>query len=281
MSNSPEGLTFMKKKWVLDPDIMSGKRPSRHQHLYYDGDEYVIEESPLVVPNGKWVMERPLISGYWSWLVGIDYSELEQVTLHSLYGDSHILYISDKPFGYVVADGEDVDRLVYPAEVKSSGHKTLDYARQVWKGELGRGVRTAALDYVRQPLASSRGLGMKARERRRGQYGWVKLSDLGEMSGCGYNPDKDVELILGYWQFSGHRNYRHYENDQDGGQLVDVAWGSRLDIKLGDAEFKSVTREQFREEGSDTSELWVRRGFAYTILRLQALGVKPEVMQPV
>ena len=277
MANAPEGRTYMKKQWVLDPDIVSGRRPSRHNHRYYDGDEYVIEETPFVVPNGKWVMERPLIC--WSWLVGIDHSELEQVTLHSLYGTYEVLYISDKPFGYICVDEEDVDQSVHPAEVKSNGRKTLVYARQVHKGELGRGVRTPMLDYIRQPLASHRCPGMKSRERRRGQYGWVKLSDLGEMSGCGYRPNKEVELILSFWQFSGHRNYRYYENDQDGGQLVDVAWGSSLDIELGTAEFKSLTQSQFRKECDDTSEVWVRRGFAYTILRLQALGVQPVVPQ--
>lgn len=275
MTNAPEGRTYMKKKWVLDPDIESGKRPSRHHHSYYDGDEYVIEETPFVVPNGKWVVERPLISGYWSWLVGIDHSELEQVTLHSLYGTYEVLYISDKPFGYVCVDGEDVDQSVYPNEVKASGRKILEYARQVHKGELGRGVNTPTLDYVREPLAPHRGHGMKARERRRGQYGWVKLGNLGEMARVGYNHPDHIELILGFWQFSGHL---HWQNGQRAGTLVDVAWGSGLDIQLGTAEFKSLTQEQFREECSDTSEVWVRRGFAYTILRLQALGVQPTVL---
>lgn len=273
MTNSPEGRTYMKKQWVLDPDIVSGKRRSRHYHDYYDADEYVIKETPFVVPNGKWVLEKTLIAGRWSWLVGIDNSELEQVTLHSLYGTYEVLYISDKPFGYICADEEDVDQ----SEVKPSGRKTLVYARQIHKGELGRGVHVPRLSYVRQPFESHRGLHMKARERRRGQRGWVKLVDLGEMAGCGYRPDAQIELVLGYWQFSGHLSW---ENGRRVGTLVDVAWGAPYDIKDGTAEFRSLTQEQFREECSDTSEVWVRRGFAYTILRLQALGVQPEFLQP-
>ena len=84
MANAPEGRTYMKKQWVLDPDIVSGRRPSRHHHRYYDADEYVIEKTPFVVPNGKWVMEETLVAGRSSWLVGIDHSELKQATLSSL-----------------------------------------------------------------------------------------------------------------------------------------------------------------------------------------------------
>lgn len=272
MANAPEGRTYMKKQWVLDPDIVSGRRPSRHHHRYYDADEYVIEKTPFVVPNGKWVMEETLVAGRSSWLVGIDHSELKQATLSSLYGAHEVLYISDKPFGYVCADEEDVDPL--SLQVKPGRRKTLVYARQVHKGELGRGVRIPWLDYVREPLAPHRGHNMKARDRRRGQYGWVKLVDLGEMT-VGYRPSDLVELILGYWQFSGHRNY------QDDGQLVDVAWGSHHDIKDGTAEFRSLTCKQFRDECDDLSEMWVRCGFARTILRLQALAVQPEATQPV
>lgn len=239
-------------------------------------EDYVRTETPHLVPNGKWVMERP--SWGCGYLAGVEFDELEQLLYNDKDDVRRGIFICDRPFGFVMVEPEDV--IVYPDVVKPSSRKTLVYARQVHKGELGRGVHTPTLDYVRQPLPSHRGLGMKARERRRGQHGWVKLADLGEMSGCGYRPDKEVELILGFWQFSGHRNYRFYENDQDGGQLVDVAWGSGLDIESGNAEFKSLTQEQFRKECFDTSEVWVRRGFAYTILRLQALGVKPEVLQP-
>lgn len=249
VTNDPQGRTYTIWSTMLDPYIGDS--------LLAPTDEYIDIDTPYVVPNGKWVMEWY----YGGHPVGVTREEIEEVD----NGLGQVLWVSDKPFGCVRTDAED--------------RKTLVYARQVWKGELGHGVNTPKLDYVREPLASHRGLGMKARERRRGQYGWVKLAELGEIT-VGYSPDKQVELVLGYWQFSGHRNYRYYENDQDGGQLVDVAWGSSLDIELGTAEFKSLTQEQFREECSDTSEVWIRRGFAYTILRLQALGVQPEVTHP-
>lgn len=267
MTNSPEGLTFIDYSWVATLNgynYTSHTSPDEVRRTCRDGwyigkGEVVTEvQTPHVVPNGKWVARG------FGLPVGLERDELEELEYHDKDGRYHRLFVGYKSFGLVGTDSE--------------GRKTLVYARQVHKGELGQGVRIPALDYVRQPFEPNQELSMKARERRRGRYGWVKLADLGEMT-VGHRPDKQGELVLSYWQFSGHRNYRHYENDQDGGQLVDVAWGSSLDIENGTAEFKSLTREQFREECSDTSEVWVRRGFAYTILRLQALGVQPEVMQ--
>lgn len=267
MTNDRNGLTFIDYRWDvrlnshtysshMSPDEML------RRHYYYVGEGELVTEiqTPHLVPNGKWIA-----SGFGS-PVNVELDELKELEYHDKDGFYHRLLIGDKPFGLVGTDPE--------------GRKTLVYARQVHEGELGRGVRTPTLDYVRQPDPSHKTKGRNARARRHGQRGWVKLADLGELSRCGYRPDKQVELILGYWQFSGHRNYEYYENDQDGGQLVDVAWGSGHDIELGTAEFKSMTREQFRKECSNTSEVWVRRGFAYTILRLQVLGVTPEVLQP-
>lgn len=278
VTNDHTGLTFIDHSWVATlggHSYTSHTSPDevRRRHGYYIGEGEVVTEiqTSHVVPNGKWVARQQFGC---NWPVGVDHDELEMLEYHDKDGIYRRLFIGDKPFGFVNMDSEDV--IVYPDMVKPTGRKTLVYARQVWKGEEGRGVHIPRLDYVRQPLAPHRGLGMKARERRRGQYGWVKLADLGEMT-VGYRPDKQVELVLGYWQFSGHESW---QNGQKVGTLVDVAWGSSLDIELGEAEFMSLTQWQFREECDDTSEVWVRRGFAYTILRLQALGVQPEVQQP-
>ena len=275
LTHVPEGRTYMKKQSVLDPDIVSGKRPSRHHHRYYDGDEYVIEETPYVVPNGKWVMEKSLMTGRWSWLVGIDHSEFEQITLHSLYGYPEMLYISDKPFGYVYAYEEDVDQSVYPAEVKSSGYKTLVYARQIHKGELGQSVPIPRLQYVRQ-ASHKPGYAMSARDKRRGNLGWVRFEWLVEALCL---PQRQArEIILGYAQFSGHH---HYIDDRIVGRLIDVVLAMFEDeIKHKTPEVLSVAPETFRrftDENPDT--LWIRHGFAKTILRLQALGYQPATME--
>lgn len=277
MSDAPEGRTYIDYSWEArlgsrtytchtSPDEV------RRRYSYYiDKGEVVTEvQTPHVVPNGKWVAEQ----GYgYNWPVGVGSDELNQLEYHDKNGVYHRLFTSDKPFGFVAVDLDDCEG--NPMRIDSSVRKTLVYARQVHKGELGRGVPIPTVDYVRQPFEPHQKLGMKARERRRGQYGWVKLAELGEMT-VGYRPDQQIELVLDYWQFSGHLSW---QKGQRIGTLVDVAWGSSLDIQLGNAEFMSLTREQFREECSDTSEVWVRRGFAYTVLRLLALGVRPELNQ--
>lgn len=282
MTNDREGLTFIDYSWKVTHNSRTNSfhmspEEMRRRHYHYMGEGEVVEEiqTPHVVPNGMWVLERPSFG--WAWLTGVEFKELELFEYHDKDGIYHRLYSCDKPFGYIVADGDDVDHSVNPKVVKSSGRKTLVYARQVHKGELGQGVRTPTLDYVRQPLAPHRGLAMKARERRRGQYGWVQMCDLGMAASMPFRRLDWIELVLGYWQFSGHVSWKNGQQ-----VLVDTMRGSAHEIELGNTTVVSMTLEQFRAEAEeDSDELWIRRGFAYTILRLQALGVKPEVTHPV
>ena len=272
MTDDKEGLTFTDYTWEIKP----GAKPhwSPMVGWTYPDTEARRIQTPHLVPNRMWVVNAL----YFGQPVGVEHEELTLLEYTTEDGARRRFYTCDKPFGLVSISV--TDAFVSQDTVDHDAQRRLTYARQVHKGELGQGVRIPKLDYVRQPLPSHRGQHMSARERRRGQRGWIKLWDLGEVfPGVGYSTTKQVELVLDYWQFSGHRNYGWYQNDQNGGQLVDVAWGSSLDIKLGTAEFKSLTREQFREECSDTSKVWVRRGFAFTLLRLQALGYKLKTTQ--
>lgn len=271
-----EGRTFTIKSLELDPEIASGRKfPANGR--YTTGADYHEVETPYVVPNGKWVASWP--SASWAKLVGADWSEIESVTLDTRYGGMSdfysTLYICDRPFGFVRKDMPWGNEYV---DGSNAYRSNLTVARQIHKGELGRTVPIPRIDYVRQPFGTHQKLSVtKAHQRRRG-YGWVKLADLGEVT-VGYNPDKVVELILGYWKFSGHLCYYNHKPD---GTLVDTVWGSSLDIQLGDVEVVSMTQGRFRREaGADTSEMWIRRGFAFTILRLQALGVEPTIPQSV
>lgn len=281
MTNSPEGLTFIDHRWDVrlngyTKTFHNSPENVRCRYGYYIGEGEVVTEvqTPLVVLNGKWVASLRFER---NWPVGVEWDQLEMLEYHDKAGICQRLFVSDKPFGFIAMDSEDV--IVYPDTVSATGRKVLVYARQVHRGELGRGVPTPTLDYVRQPIKpNTRHNIRKVRERRRGQHGWVQLSDLGRAASMPFSRLDWIDLILGYWQFSGHRNYWFYKNRQEGGQLVDVAWGSSLDIKNGTAEFESMTREQFIAAASENcDELWIRRGFAYTILRLQTLGVQPEV----
>ena len=244
MTNAPEGRTYIIKSILDDREI----------------------ETPFVVPNGKWVLD-----GCWHNVVGDQEREIQNVKLDTRrHGSENWITISDKPFGVVT-------KMLY--DTTAPWHvvrQRLQVARQIHHGELGKSVRIPSVDYVRQPFGPHQKLSVtKAHQRRRG-LGWVKLADLGEVT-VGYNPDKWIELVLGYFQFSGHL---HYVDGSAVGTLVDTVWGSSLDIKAGEVEVASMTPEQFRYHADlDTSELWIRRGFAFTILRLQALGVAPSVVQ--
>lgn len=218
--------------------------------------------TPHVVPDGKWIIERPLM--WWSWLVGAVFADTTTLDITDSNGVNHRYIICDKPFGYVMVENDDdVDLSKAPREPLPNAHRMFICARQVHKGELSRGV----------PLRKEIGY-VRARDKKRGN-GWVCLSDLSRAA------DLDAEdLIFGYWQFSGHRNYRWYENDQDGGQLVDVviAWTAD-DIEHKTPQVQSFTREQMRKHlfWSTDQNVWVRRGFAFTILRLLALGYMPAM----
>lgn len=262
MFDSSEGLTYTAydsaQHSVTDGCCTNPDMVSSSDGNFWD-THTVRAQTTHIVPNGKWVAT----TGYPP-VVGVERSELEMVEYHDKKGVYQSMFICDKPFGFVSMD--------------SYGRKTLVYARQVHKGELGQGVHIPTLECVIQASGPDTDPRASKAARKRRRRGWVKLAQLGEAS-VGYSPKSQVELVLGYWRFSGHRNHWHYSNDQTGGQLVDVAWGSSLDIKLGIAEFRSLTMKQFRKECSDTSEVWVRRGFALTILRLLALGVQPVVPQ--
>lgn len=269
MSNAPEGRTYIVKTLERNPHFTEEMQAYRDKidenpslilkpNGTFRPTPLIKVETPHVVPNGKWVLES------FHGLGQVLHSGEGDMELESFMpdGPNHVtVHVGDRPFGYVVADGHcDRPRL------------RLVSARQVHKGELGRGVPTLQLTYVRQPYRPNERPNLSARDQRRGR-GWVMLSELAELT-VGYNPNEWTKLVLGYWAYSGHLSY---EFGRPNGTLVDTMWGSKLDITFGDQEEVSMTYDQFAS--ADPSELWIRRGFAYTILRLRSLGVKLEVPQ--
>lgn len=262
MPNVIGGRTYMIASTVLNPDIESGKRrPS--SRLYAAAKDYIDIETPYVVPNGKWVLERP--SGA-TRLVGASQDEVDYVLIDTRYGQQRALYVSDQPFGFIVRDS------AFP--VASIGRERLFSAQQIHKGELGQTVPTRSLSYVRQAFEDgTKGNVTKSRERRRSNLGWVRLTDL--MSATNLSSH---ELLLGFWQFSGHLAY---EDGQVCGTLLDIVEASLPDEIEGRVpSVRSITRQEAEVlVGKSADNMWVRRGFAFTTLRLLALGEKPKVMQ--
>lgn len=281
MSNALEGRTYMKQKWVLDPDIVSGKKDSRHDHRYYDQDEYVIEKTPFDVPNGKWVMLQPLGCA-WRKLVGADYSEVEQVTLHNLYGIYHVLFVSDKPFGFITAN--ELEYVPGEQQPLPVGNRYVHVAQKIHRGELLPGIAIPSIEIARQAPDPSRKNGVyphsekgglkRNRDQRRNHIRWARLTDVIAASGLSAE-----EVLLGFWPFIG--SSYDYTNKQSGTMLHVVAADSAEFIKTGAPIVHFLHKEATREMMSEPiDDLWIRAGLAKAILHLLALGVKPEVMQP-
>lgn len=269
VTNALDGRTYISYEWKLKhAEIWRPRFP----------EDYTQVATSHIVPNGKWVMERP--HGY-AWIIGESLDEIEQLRYTDKYDVDRVLYISDKPFGWITAEEEDVDKTVYPPV--PNGRRRLRYAQQIHKGELGQGVPVERLPYVRQAYEDHQKPSVRhAHERRRG-YGWVRLADLVEATGLSYG-----DIVFGYWDYSGHKNYPIYDNGQEGGMLLDVVNAvTGLEIEGRTPRVHSMTQGAMFERLSSFSdcwpsieEIWVRRGFAYTVLRLQALGVQPYAMQP-
>lgn len=237
------GRVYMDYRWEV-----------KDEECYYTAsfpEDYVLVETPHLVPNGKWVMERP---HGWAWLVGVQFEELEKVEYLDKDGLRHRLYSCDKPFGYVTAlEAEYIAGKVYRVPV---GRRYLVCAQQIHKGELGQTVPFNRIPYVR------------AKDKKQGN-GWVRLSDLIAASGL-----SSEEIILGYWNHTSGRVF----------DIVRV--DSAEDIKGLVPLVHSLTETEMRDNLSDWlasgepyDTIMVRRGFAYTVLRLLALGVRPELHQ--
>lgn len=279
MTDSPEGRTYIDYRL----DVREGAREYfsvRYGCWLYEDKDVTEVQTPYVVPNGKWVMERPY---GWAWLIGVEFDELEVFQYADKQDTKHVLYISDKPFGYIVADEQDVDMTVYPRVIKPNGRKRLVCARQIHKGELGQTVPIPRIKYVRQAFEPNQRLSVrKSRERRRSNYGWVRLPDLVAATGIGVQ-----DTVFGFWNYSGHRN-NWLDNGQDGGVLLDIVRAWEDEIKGEVPAVRSLTKHEaammlggWHDWNFYVGDIWVRRGFAYTVLRLTALGVRPEVTQPV
>lgn len=203
-----------------------------------------------VIPNGMWVLER-FEGNARGDVVG---AEPEMIWYTDSAGIGRRVHYQTRPFGLVT---------------RNRGGRMLTCARQVHKGELGQAVPIPTVGYVRQPFKDGeKPTVTHAHQRRRGQHGWVMLGELAEAAGAGYDPNKWLQLVLDYWDFSLQRVGWPEELI-----VLKLAWGSKLDIQVRDTDERLMTRDEFWQLG-DPSELWVTGGFAKTVLRLQALGYK-------
>lgn len=205
-------------------------------------------ETPYVVPNGKWVAEYNYGNP-----IGPGREAIQEIVLETHGFQQSVLLVSDQPFGYVVT-GDGGRRCLYPA-------------RQIHKGELGRGPEVARLSYVRQAFPEgTKGSVRGAHQRRRG-YGWTRLGDLVKATGLSAG-----DIMAGYGKFAGRP---HYQAGLPVGTLFDiVVTNDEAEISGREPTITTLEMSEYTTTRLDDppESVWVRRGFATTVLRLQALG---------
>lgn len=254
-----EGFTLTHHTWTPRPGAEREFDVHCWQYLY-KREDIVHATQDIGVPNGMWYREWGY--GRQGTLVGADWADIEQRRYTDEQGAERTALVWGGPFGIVTSDYGDI-------------RKTLTCARQIHKGELGSVVSTAPLPYVRQAALKQR-IGMSARERRRSNLAWVRFTDLAKAAYV--SPNRMTQMVLNCWQFSGHLFYPEGVH-KPVATLVDITLASSEDeIKGRLPEDHAVDRASFRAYAvQNTETLWIRRGFAYTILRLQALGYMPAM----
>jgi hypothetical protein len=221
----------------------------------------------FTVPDGMWVLRwheriNPE-SKWWEWgVLGNPKPQLLNLGRETLgHRFSSTLLYSTTPFALIEPAWGDDSYLVGPHGFY------LNRARQIHKGELGRYVE------VELPLVA-RELREKGsnRSRKRGD-GWVKLPEVVEMSGLTIE-----QVVLDHWMFVEARDRSGYvaeykdvrielilgDRDQIHKRIVPAS----LKLNPSKAEFEAM----LADDTFDWSQIWIRRGFARTVLLLNRYG---------
>lgn len=236
---------------------------------YYPTEEfaYYTVWRDFVVPNGTWVAELPLFGR--NRLIGVDHSLVRSKSIDERYGVHRWLYMSDRPFGFATYIGDDWEE---GYSMPLSGPMSLIYARQIHKGELGQGVPIPKLKFAREEAVKPATVGNFTRNRhqRRNHIRWARLSDVVSATG------RPVYGLLSYtWAFGDW--HPHYEL----GQRIDVRYGAdHVEVSSATMKRTSLTIDELSRQIMDgrLDQIWIRSGFANTILRLIALGYQPQAI---
>lgn len=248
-----------------------------------------VETRDVVVPDGKWVVEvrtsmDEQVNRNWEdgSFEGVDVWEKKfSVVGWKLYNpytlaqsSSHkedenhrsavYMLVADEPFGVITEELENGVR---------TGGLHFSCARQVHKGELARRPQITRPQFVRgtfdgiNEISGRTNEPIPPRDRRRGKHGWARLSDVAELVGMSRG-----EMLSRYFAFT------HAESP-----WLDVIIGGRGDIhgrKIAPGQIKSYNNPASHEAWAYelmTQEVWIRQGFALTILYLHYLGYVPPL----
>jgi len=170
-----------------------------------------------------------------------------------------LAFASDQPFGVITWKTVDGQRV---------GGEYFYCARQVHRGELGRRPQIKRPQFARQaPEFPPFEAGTRQRDRRRGKVGWARLADVAKLAGM-----NACEMVERFFPFTDKRQPKlHVLTERDREhihcqQLLSGAWQT---VSFGELP------ELFGDH--DMSRMWIRAGFAATVLYLRSLGYTPDL----
>lgn len=218
-----------------------------------------------VVDDGLWVAEA-FTSGDARHDFTLGSAEVKTIVLETSASGQRVLLVSSEPFGVVCTEGPGYG-------------KYFRSARQINQGQLGQYVPIVnKIQFAREAKPGVVG----SRDLRRSHVGWARVTDLVRASGLTLE-----ETLLGFWAFVDF-TYDPYAWSPVFKPTMDMHWSSeRHQIhnqlpKPPIALTEDDLRRALDDAGVDWNVVWLRKGYANTVLRLLALGCKPEAnsLQP-
>ena len=190
---------------------------------------------------------------------------------HTASSSRSLVLVGQQPFGLIRR---------YEFNGQQFGGYWFDCARQVHSGQLGRRPQIARPQFARETYRyhAERPLNcfdkpIRARDARRGKIGWARLVDVAELVGM-----PPVEVVLRYFLFTDMEQPQlHVVMADDRRQIHGQLVGRDRIEKLAAADLPELFRRPL-------DHIWVRQGFAMTVLYLHHFGPAPEpiaVPQPV
>lgn len=217
---------------------------------------------PYYVPNGMWVWEANY-SGASIEFIGPGAANVRRVKLDRSPRGYKCIYVSSEPFGLLIGGYE------------GSDDRRFFYARQICKGELGRSPSgDPKLEIAREAPDLSRKMHNfpRGRSQKRNHICWARLTDVVEASSLSAEA-----LLLSYWPFIG-KSFDCSTDRYD--TLLHVVAAPLKLIKTGRPRVLFLDQDGVREMLTGSiDDVWIRAGFAKTILRLQALGYPPAAVE--
>lgn len=181
----------------------------------------------------------------------------------STRSSSRKLLVGDQPFGVITEEREGSDPL-------DRGGLYFSCARQIHKGELGWRPQINRPLFLREApdhfmgTENRDGQPIAPRNLRRGKKGWAQLSEVAALVGM-----TEEEMVRRYFLFT----------DAGAPRLQVMRGGPEVIVgrKIRRDEVEVFYPDTFAELFGDLRQIWIRQGFALTVLYLKYFGYIPDL----